>query len=433
MKWYSTNDPHHQASFAEAVDRGIAPDGGLYMPGALPLLPAAFFPTMKDLSLQELSFRVADSLLHEDVPEHDLRTIIREAITFPAPVRRLDDHRFVLELFHGPTLAFKDFGARFMARTLAYLRRNEGRELTILVATSGDTGSAVAHGFLNVEGMHVVLLYPSGRVSTIQEMQLTTIGRNVTALEVEGTFDDCQRLVKQAFADGDIRGHRKLSSANSINIARLLPQSFYYFHAFAQAAAKGAPVVFSVPSGNLGNLTAGLFARAMGLPVRRFIAATNANDVFTEYLETGTFTPKKTLATISNAMDVGNPSNFARIHALFRGDLAAIRNAIFSASFSDDLTRKAIREIFEAHGYVMDPHGAVGYLAHRAYLACHPGDVTALLLETAHPSKFLDVFEEGMKAGIVLPEHLRKALAGKKASVRIGSAFADFKSFLLDS
>ncbi len=433
MNWYSTNDAAHRATFAEAVDRGIAPDGGLYMPEELPLLPASFFRSAPQLSFQELSFRVAHALLGDDIPEEDLRSIVTGAISFPAPLQVLDETCSVLELFHGPTLAFKDFGARFMARTLAYLRRGESRPLTILVATSGDTGSAVASGFLNVEGMNVILLYPSGRVSKIQEMQLTTAGGNVTALEVEGTFDDCQRLVKTAFADRQVTARRKLSSANSINIARLIPQSFYYFHAQAQAAQAGKPVVFSVPSGNLGNLTAGLLAHAMGLPVQRFVAATNANDVFTQYVATGTFTPKQTKATISNAMDVGNPSNFARIHALFKGDVKKIRECIFSASFTDAETRKAINTIHELHGYVMDPHGAVGYLAFEAYRASGAGECRGLLLETAHPSKFLDVFDDGLKARIEIPPLIKRALEGTKKSVKISSSFEMFKSYLMES
>jgi len=403
------------------------------MPERLPVLPPGFFSGLQGLSLGEISYRVAKAILGTDIPEPDLRHVLEESISFDAPLRRLDEATGVLELFHGPTLAFKDFGARFMARTLSYLHRHEGKETTILVATSGDTGSAVAHGFLNIDGMRVVLLYPSGRVSTIQEMQLTTMGGNVTALEVDGTFDDCQRLVKTAFADPEVAARRKLSSANSINIARLIPQSFYYVHAYAQAQEMRAPVVFVVPSGNLGNLTAGLFAHAMGLPVRRFVAATNANDVFTSFLRTGVFAPRETRPTISNAMDVGNPSNLARISALFRGDLQAMRRIMFSASFSDTETRKAIREIYERYGYIMDPHGAVGYLALAAYRAEDPSPASGVLLETAHPAKFLDVFDEEMRAKIRIPDHIRIALNGTKRSVKISGSFDQFKSLLLAS
>jgi threonine synthase len=432
MRLFSTTDPGITVSFCEAVDRGIAADGGLFMPASVPAFPPEFFRTIGSLSFQEISFLVAQRLLEQEIPDDALRGIVEESLTFPAPLLLLDDRVAVLELFHGPTLAFKDFGARFMARTLAYLHRHDRRETTILVATSGDTGSAVAHGFHNVEGMTVVLLYPSGRVSAIQELQLTTLEGNVTALEIEGTFDDCQRLVKQAFADSELSSRKKFTSANSINVGRLLPQAFYYFNAFARLPDRKLPPVFSVPSGNLGNLTAGLIAWKMGLPVGRFIAATNANDVLPRFLETGSYAPARAVATISNAMDVGNPSNFSRILALFDGSLPAIRGILSSASFSDDETRRAIREVFQRYGYVMDPHGAVAYGALRRFA---PGAAAqcGIVLETAHPAKFPEVYDGAMKENLEVPDRLQALTRGTKRSVPLSGTFEDLKAFLLSS
>jgi len=430
MRLSSTINPGVSVSFCEAVDRGIADDGGLFMPASIPAFPPGFFNGIGSLSFQEISFLVAQRLLEHEIPADALRRIVEDSLTFPAPLHTLDDRTFVLELFHGPTLAFKDFGARFMARTLAYLHRHDPRETTILVATSGDTGSAVAHGFHNVEGMTVVLLYPSGRVSTIQELQLTTLEGNVTALEIEGTFDDCQRLVKQAFADRELSSRKKFTSANSINVGRLLPQAFYYFNAFARLPAREPPPVFCVPSGNLGNLTAGLIAWKMGLPVERFIAATNVNDVLPRFLETGSYVPVQAVATISNAMDVGDPSNFPRILALFGGSLPAMRRMLSSSSWSDDETRKAILEVFQRHGYVMDPHGAVAYAALRRYAR---GTSTGIILETAHPSKFPDVYDTMLKENLEVPERLQALIQGTKRSVRLSGKFEDFKAFLMSS
>ena len=433
MILHSVTNQAVTASFAEAVDRGIADDGGLFLPVMLPPVPRDFFESARTLSFQEIAYRLSVLLLHEEIPEGALLRIVSQSMTFPVPLHGLDDTTFVLELFHGPTLAFKDFGARFMARILAYLHRNDSRELTILVATSGDTGSAVASGFLNVDGMKVILLYPSGRVSAIQEMQLTTFGGNVTALEVDGAFDDCQALVKQAFADRELRSRKQLTSANSINIARLLPQAFYYFNAFARISSRKLPVVFSVPSGNLGNLTAGLIAGQMGLPVHRFIAATNANQVIPRFLETGEFIPAPSIPTISNAMDVGNPSNFARINALFGGSVEAIRRVLFSASFTDDETRREIEETYGTNGYILDPHGAVASLALRRYRAGSSEPVNGILLETAHPAKFLDVYSGSLRKRIHVPERLRASMQGTKHSIRVSSVYSDLKSYLLSS
>ncbi|HTP12614.1 MAG TPA: threonine synthase, partial [Bacteroidota bacterium] len=421
MKLRSTSGHGGIFSFAEAVERGIAEDGGLFMPVSITRFGDDFFVSIGSLSFVEIAFRVAGLLLEGEIPDPDLRTIVEESMTFPAPLHELDNQTSLLELFHGPTLAFKDFGARFMAKTMEYLHRNDSREATVLVATSGDTGSAVAHGFHNVKGIRVCLLYPSGRVSTTQEQQLTTVGGNTTALEVDGSFDDCQRLVKQAFADKDLAGRLNLTSANSINIARLLPQTFYYFHAFACRQNSALPVVFSVPSGNLGNLTAGLVAWKMGLPAERFVAATNANDVFTRFLGTGEFKPGRSVATLSNAMDVGNPSNFVRISHLFDGKLDSMRRILSSATFTDSQTKNCITDVYDQYGYILDPHGAVGVLAMDAFRIREKRTVQGIVLETAHPAKFLEVYDERIRQVISVPERLRAALEKKKISVSISS------------
>ncbi len=431
MKLHSVTDHTLTATFVEAVDRGIAEDGGLFIPDRLPMIDRNFLESSRSLSFQEIASRLAVLLLRDEIPEHDLGKIVQNSLTFPVPLHALDDRTSVLELFHGPTLAFKDFGARFMARTLAYLHRNRSRELTILVATSGDTGSAVASGFLNVEGMNVVLLYPSGRVSSIQEKQLTTVGGNVTALEVDGAFDDCQRLVKQAFADTELRSRKRLTSANSINIARLIPQAFYYFHAYARMPESSGPIVFSVPSGNLGNLTAGLLAAEMGLPVDRFIAATNANAVVPQFLETGLYTPRPAVKTISNAMDVGNPSNFARINALCGENVEHLRRVLYAASFTDEETRREMDDVFSTSDYILDPHGAVASLALRKYRNSSHAWASGVILETAHPAKFLDVYTGSILEAIEVPESLRISMQGTKRSIRIASRYNDFRSFLL--
>ena len=432
MKFYSTNNKNNIATFKDAVLKGIADDGGLFMPASLPRLPDNFINNIPDIPFKEISLTVAKNLLHEDLPDNVLADVINSAINFDAPVVPLDEKTNILELFHGPTLAFKDFGARFMAETMSYLNKDSDKEIVILVATSGDTGSAVANGFYKVDGIKVVLLYPGGKVSKIQEQQLTTLGENITALEVEGTFDDCQRLVKQAFLEGQLTQKMTLSSANSINIARLIPQSFYYFNAYAQVSKKGLPVIISVPSGNFGNLTAGLFAREMGLPVRQYIAAENANDVFPCYLNTSVYTPKPSVRTLSNAMDVGNPSNFVRILDLYEQNYNTIKNIIYSASFSDEQTKSAMQEVYNKYNYIIDPHGAVGYLAFQQFInENNINNYTGVILETAHPAKFADIVEDVIKKNIEIPERLRLCLDKKKQSVKISKNFDDFKNFLL--
>jgi threonine synthase len=433
MKLYSTSHPRLSVSFSEAVEKGIAEDGGLFMPVDIPKLPSEFFLTIGTRSFQENSYLVARALIDGEIPDKELKRIIVDAVNFPAPLAVVDDHTAILELFHGPTLAFKDFGARFMARTLAWLSRNEDTERTVLVATSGDTGSAVAHGFLGVPGINVVLLYPSGRVSRIQELQLTTVGNNVTAIEVTGTFDDCQRLVKAAFADPELAALRQLTSANSINIARLIPQSFYYIEGAARLVGPGQPVIFSVPSGNLGNLTAGLFARGMGLPVERFIAATNANAVLGAYLSSGSFTPADAIATISNAMDVGNPSNLARVIALFGGNIEAMRTVLHSPSYSDEQTRETMRSVYERFKYLIDPHGAVGYRALEDFRATTGSATPAIVLETAHPAKFPEAFDPSLRSKIQTPERLSKLLDGVKQSVLLPPEVGVFKEYLMST
>lgn len=429
MKFYSTNHQIKNVSLKEAVLAGLASDGGLFLPETIPVLPPDFFQTLELMTFQEIAYEVARLFLEADVPDGALKKLVDEAINFDAPLAPLEENIFVLELFHGPTLAFKDFGARFMARLMAFLNQDSDQELTLLVATSGDTGSAVAHGFLNVPGIQVFILYPGGKISRIQEQQLTTMGGNITALEIDGTFDDCQRLVKTAFLDSDLIRAMTLTSANSINIARLLPQSFYYFYAASRIPARANPPVFSVPSGNFGNLTGGILAKLMGLPVHRFVAATNANAIVPQYLATGIFEPQPTQPTISNAMDVGNPSNFARLHDLFAGDLARIQQEIWGASFTDDQTRTAIKQVYQQHRYLLDPHGAVGYLGLRAYPGTkeHPG----IFLETAHPAKFGEIIQEIIEQPVEIPARLREYLYREKQSVRLSNNFSELKELLL--
>lgn len=426
MLYFSTNHKTPNVTLREAVLRGQAEDGGLFLPVSIPDLPASFIESVRALSLQEIALEVSKPLLGDDVPAHALTGIVERALNFDAPLVRLAEGVYVLELFHGPTLAFKDFGARFMAQLMSYFIRNSDHKLTILVATSGDTGSAVAHGFLDAPGIEVIVLYPGGKISEIQEKQMTTLGRNIKALEVEGTFDDCQKLVKQAFTDKDLNAARQLTSANSINIGRLIPQMFYYFRAFAQLPKNRGDVVFSVPSGNFGNLTAGLMAKRMGLPISQFIAATNVNDVVPQYLATGVFTPRPSCQTLSNAMDVGNPSNFARILELYRHNHAAVSADILGSSHSDEETRRAIRESYQKYGYLFDPHGAVGYLAQRRF-----SPDNGIILETAHPAKFQEIVEPAAGVKVEIPERLKACLAGQKLSVPMPNDFATFKSLLL--
>jgi len=431
MKYYSTNNKNNIVSFKEAVLKGIADDGGLFMPSEFPKLPVEFIQNISKNSFKEISFTVAKNLLSGDLPDDILYKIINSAINFDAPLVPLDERTNILELFHGPTLAFKDFGARFMAETMSYLNKNSDKEIVILVATSGDTGRAVANGFYKVDGIKVVLLYPGGKVSRIQEQQLTTLGENITALEVDGTFDDCQRLVKQAFPDKQLTGKLTLSSANSINIARLIPQSFYYFNAYAQVIKNKQRVIISVPSGNFGNLTAGLIAKEMGLPVSHFIAAVNANDVFPNYIGTSVFTPKPSVKTLSNAMDVGNPSNFTRILDMYGHKHNMIKQIIYSASFSDEQTKEAMKEVYTKYNYVMDPHGAVGYLALQKYINEKKlSDYAGIILETAHPSKFGDIAESVINKNIEIPGRLKLCLSKEKHSVKISTKYEDLSSFL---
>ncbi|MEO7991013.1 MAG: threonine synthase [Chryseolinea sp.] len=431
MKFYSTNNPLIKVDLEQAVTQGLAPDNGLYMPESIPTFPKAFFDTLEQKSFQEIAFAVARNIIGDDIPEGELKRIVEHTIQFDAPIVKVEEDVFALELFHGPTLAFKDFGARFMSQLLGYFAKQQKQEIVILVATSGDTGSAVANGFLGVPGTRVVVLYPSGKVSDIQEKQFTTLGQNITSLEVDGTFDDCQHLVKQAFLDDELKKKFYLTSANSINIARLIPQSFYYFYAYAQVKDKSKPVVFSIPSGNFGNLTGGLLAKRMGLPIHHFIAATNVNDVVPEYLQTKLFKPRSSKQTISNAMDVGNPSNFDRILNLYGGNFETLSNDIFGCAFTDEETQKAMRHVYSTKQYVMDPHGAIGYLGLKKYVEKTNGNVAGIFLETAHPAKFKDVVDGILGQKIEIPKPLLKFMERTKQSLLMQKDFNSFKNYLL--
>lgn len=431
MKYYSTNGKAAKATLEEAVVKGLAPDKGLYMPEIIKQLPKSFYDTIETKSFHEIAYTVADAFFGEDVEAESLKQIVCDTLSFDVPAVKVKENIYSLELFHGPTLAFKDVGARFMSRLLGYFVRKEGaKEVNVLVATSGDTGSAVANGFLGVEGIQVFVLYPKGKVSPIQECQFTTLGKNITAIEVDGTFDDCQALVKNAFMDPELNAKHKLTSANSINVARFLPQSFYYFYAYAQMKKlePGKEVVICVPSGNFGNITAGLFGKKMGLPVKRFIASNNSNDVFYEYLQTGQYNPRPSVQTLANAMDVGDPSNFARVLALYGQDIEAIRSDISGARFGDEEIAETIRRCYRETGYLLDPHGACGYGALEAGLK--PGE-TGVFLETAHPTKFLEKVEEITGEQFEIPERLQAFMRGTKQSEPLSKEFGDFKSFLL--
>jgi threonine synthase len=432
MKYYSTNHQAADATLEEAVVKGLASDKGLFMPYRINPLPKEFFDTIEELSFQEIAYRVADAFFGEDVPADTLKEIVYDTLSFDVPAVRVTERIYSLELFHGPTLAFKDVGGRFMARLLSYFIRREGQQqVNVLVATSGDTGSAVANGFLGVEGIHVYVLYPKGKVSEIQEKQFTTLGRNITAIEVDGTFDDCQALVKNAFMDADLNAHMKLTSANSINVARFLPQAFYYFYAYAQMkkAGKADRLVVSVPSGNFGNITAGLFGKRMGLPIHRFIAANNRNDIFYQYLQTGEYKPRPSVQTIANAMDVGDPSNFARVLALYDHSHKAIAAEISGATYTDEQIAETIKQAFDSTGYLLDPHGACGYRALSEGLK--PGE-TGIFLETAHPAKFLHTVESILDYKVEIPAKLQAFMQGTKQSVEMGKDFASFKQYLLE-
>ena len=429
MKLYSTNSKETFVTLEEAVLKGLPDDNGLFMPENIPSLSADFIKNLKNYSFQEIAFEITKTLLGDAIPINDIQTIIENAVSFPAPVVQLDEQKSVLELFHGPSLAFKDFGARFMSQLMSYFNRQKEEELVILVATSGDTGGAVAAGFYKTPGIKVVILYPSGKVSDLQEKQLTTLGHNIHALEVQGNFDDCQALVKQAFLDKELTSNIRLSSANSINIARLIPQSFYYFEAFKQLDTD-KEVSFCIPSGNFGNLTAGLLAQKMGLPVKHFIAATNANDVVPAYLKTGKYETKPSVRTISNAMDVGAPSNFVRMLDLFGYSWETMRNDIFGYSYNDENTRTGVREVFEKYNYEIDPHGAVAYLALEEYQKSYP-DTHGVILETAHPSKFKDDMDEILGKSIDIPERLAILKDKEKEATSMPIDFETFKSWLI--
>lgn len=442
MQLYSTKNKSNTVSLPEAVFKGLPEDNGLYMPTRIPTLPQDFIKNLDQYSFQDIGFTICKHLIGDTIPDNDLEKIIQNAITFPAPVVKLDDQKYILELFHGPSLAFKDFGARFMAQLMSYFNQESDKDLVILVATSGDTGGAVAAGFLNTPGIEVVILYPSGKVSPLQEKQLTTLGNNISALEVDGTFDDCQALVKKAFLDSELRSQIRLSSANSINISRLIPQSFYYFEAYKQVKDAGQQVVFCVPSGNFGNLTAGLMAAKMGLPVHHFIAATNRNDIVPAYLKAGNYQPKPSVRTLSNAMDVGNPSNFARMVDLYSAIEAvdsspqtawpSMKEAISGYAYNDEETRQAMNEVASKYQYTIDPHGAVGYLALKEYQDQHP-DTLGIILETAHPAKFKEDVEEILGHEIKVPERLAVLANEEKVAQKQGINYPEFKDWLLEN
>ena len=440
MKYYSTNGKAPIADLHKAVVKGLAEDRGLYMPEKIKQLPKDFFDTIETKTFQEIAYTVADAFFGEDVDADSLKRIVYDTLSFDCPVVKVKDNIYTLELFHGPTLAFKDVGARFMARLLQYFIRMEGQkeEVNVLVATSGDTGSAVANGFLGVDGIHVYVLYPKGKVSPIQECQFTTLGKNITAIEVDGVFDDCQALVKNAFMDAELNQHMKLTSANSINVARFLPQAFYYFNAYARMKALGKAdnLVMCVPSGNFGNICSALFGHQQGLPIKRFIAANNANDIFYKYLQTGKYEPKASVQTLANAMDVGDPSNFARILNLYsqNGALspedthAAITSLISGATYSDNQIKETMRQCYEETGYILDPHGACGYQALADGLK---PDEVGVFCETAHPAKFKEKVDDILKIDVEIPARLAAFMKGEKQSVPMTKDFADFKKYLL--
>lgn len=430
MKYYSTNGNSSLSTLQNAVVKGLAPDRGLYMPEQIKKLPKQFFDNIENLSFQEIAYHVADAFFGEDIPADDLKQIVYDTLSFETPVVQVNDNIYSLELFHGPTLAFKDVGARFMARLLGYFNKEEKQLVNVLVATSGDTGSAVANGFLGVDGVHVYVLYPKGKVSPIQECQFTTLGKNITAVEVDGVFDDCQALVKSAFMDAELNSKMKLTSANSINVARFLPQAFYYFNAYAQMKRMGKAdnLVICVPSGNFGNITAGLFGWYMGLPVKRFIAANNANDIFYNYLQSGVYSPKPSVQTLANAMDVGDPSNFARILDLYGNSHADIAAHISGATYKDEQIAETLKDVYEKTGYLLDPHGACGYRALQEQLAA---DEYGVFLETAHPAKFKEKVDAIIDGDIDIPAKLRAFMEGTKQSEPISKEYSDFRSFLL--
>lgn len=430
MKYFSLNDRKNTSSFENAVVKGLAQDKGLYFPERIPRLAPEFFENISERSQEEIAFEVIREYIQDEIPEKDLKRIISQTLDFDFPVVPVESNIGTLELFHGPTLAFKDVGARFMAGCLGYfIKKSNLGNITVLVATSGDTGGAVANGFLGVDGIDVVILYPKGKVSGIQEKQLTTLGQNIQALEVNGSFDDCQDMVKTAFLDNEIQTKRQLTSANSINVARWLPQMFYYFLAWKQLKGNKKDLVFSVPSGNFGNICAGLMAREMGLPIKHFVAANNENDVVTRYLRTQKYEPKPSVHTISNAMDIGNPSNFVRVLELFENNFKDLKKILSSYSFNDEETRKAIRDVYRKDAYVMDPHGAVGYLGLKEFLKDRP-EYYGVFLETAHPVKFLDTVEAAVEKKLEIPEKVQAFMSKEKKSLLIQD-YDQLKAYLL--
>lgn len=428
MNYYSLNKKAPKVSFQEAVVRGLAPDKGLYFPESITPLSEDFYNHIEYFTNHEIAYEVIKQFVGEEIPERDLKEIISDTLSFDFPVVKLEENISTLELFHGPTMAFKDVGARFMARCFGYFNREKtDKQVTVLVATSGDTGGAVASGFLGVDGVDVVILYPSGKVSDVQEKQLTTLGQNIKALEVNGTFDDCQEMVKKAFLDNDLKPFRNLTSANSINIARWLPQMFYFFFAYKQLKNKQKDLVFSIPSGNFGNICAGIMAQQLGLPVKQFIASTNVNDIVPEYFKTGIYTPKPSKQTISNAMDVGDPSNFIRIQEIYKNCDKTLKQHVSSYSFTDETTKEAMLQIKNNSKYIADPHGAVGYLGLKEYFKNNDGQ--GIFLETAHPVKFLDVVEPVLNETIDFPPQIQAVIDKKKTAEEI-STYKELKDFL---
>jgi threonine synthase len=430
MQYYSTNNNAARVDFKTATINGQAPDKGLYFPEHIPIFPKHILNDIENYSNEAIAFEIIKPYIGNTIPEDVLKTIVAETINFDIPLIPITENIFTLELFHGPTLAFKDIGARFMSRCLSYFLKGENKKVTVLVATSGDTGGAVASGFYDVPNVDVIILYPSGKVSMVQEKQLTTFGKNITALEVNGNFDDCQQMVKEAFADEGLCKKIFLTSANSINVARWLPQQFYYFFAYKQWATKNTPPVFSVPSGNFGNICAGILANASGLPVQHFIAACNANDVVPQFLQTNNYIPKEAIATISNAMDVGNPSNFVRILEIFHKEINQLKNIFSSQSITDDETKSTLKEIYDSHNYLLDPHGAVGYKALASYQTAK--NYKGIVLETAHPVKFYDVVEPIINAKVPIPEVVQNQLSLSKKSILIEKGYEGLREFLVN-
>lgn len=427
MKYYSLNNKSHQVSFEEAVTNGLAPDKGLYFPIEIPKLPQSLFNSIESLSNVEIAFEIIKLFIGKEIPEKELKQIVSETLSFEFPLVKIEENVFSLELFHGPTMAFKDVGARFMSRCLAYFNREKNQKNVVLVATSGDTGGAVASGFLGVKGVEVVILYPSGKVSDIQEKQLTTLGQNITALQVDGVFDDCQDMVKKAFLDDDLK-YKNLTSANSINIARWLPQMFYFFFAYKELKKHNKPLVTSCPSGNFGNICAGIIAKKMGLPIQHFVATTNANDTVPRFLENGKYEPKPSIATISNAMDVGNPSNFVRIQEMYNNDLKEFSNDFSSYTYTDEETKSIMKDIYSKFNYITEPHGAVGYLGLKKELKNYPKSI-GFFLETAHPIKFLDVVEPVLEIKLDIPSQIESVLNKEQKNIKI-KTYHELKEYL---